>query len=103
MCIRDRPVSGRLPDLETIEAETESLEKQLTRSSADFRASQLSFRVRMDDIRKQLQPEEAAVEFVRFNLCHKNWTDTIFYAADIIRKTDAVPVFIPLCLSLIHI
>jgi CHAT domain-containing protein len=53
--------------------------------------------VTVHEVQKTLQPEEAAIEFVRFQLFNKKWTDSIIYAAYILRKTDSVPVFVPLC------
>lgn len=91
------PISKRRKDLAEVEKETETLEKELTRKSDQFRYQQQSFLTTINNVEKKLQADEVAVEFISFQLYNRKWTDTIIYAAYILRKGDAVPQFIPLC------
>ena len=50
----------------------------------------------MPDVQKGLQQDEAAIEFVKFHLYNKKWTDSTMYAAYVLRKNDSIPVFVPL-------
>jgi CHAT domain-containing protein len=91
------PSSGKTIDLKTIEAETENLEKELNRRSAVFSSQQKTLRVTMQDVQKGLADDEAAVEFIKFKLYNNKWTDSVMYAAYVLRKNDKAPQFIPLC------
>jgi CHAT domain-containing protein/Flp pilus assembly protein TadD len=91
------PAASRRSDLEKIEEQAEAQEKELNRLSSEFRDQQSAFLVSIKDIQKKLQPGEAAIEFVRFQLYNKKWTDSIMYAAYVVTKTDSLPVFVPLC------
>lgn len=91
------PPEYRSANLKTIEAETESLEKEITRRSASFKHQQGSLLVTMKDIQKKLDNDEAAIEFLHFKLYRQGRTDSTIYAAYIIRKNDSIPVFVPLC------
>jgi tetratricopeptide (TPR) repeat protein len=87
----------RMPDLKNRETQTENLEKELSRRSSAFRDQQKAVRTSMEDVQGNLADDEAAIEFVRFSLYNKNWTDSIIYAAYVVRKNVAIPQFIPLC------
>jgi CHAT domain-containing protein len=91
------PVASRLKNLGKIEEEAEALEKELTRLSADFRKQQTALKISSTDVRNKLQPREAAIEFVRFRVYDKNWTDTIIYAAYVLAQSEEIPKFVPLC------
>ena len=65
--------------------------------SSEFRNQQAALQVSLPDVQKNLQPGEVAIEFVRFQLLNKKWTDSVIYAAYIVHKNDPVPVFVPLC------
>jgi tetratricopeptide (TPR) repeat protein/CHAT domain-containing protein len=89
--------AGRRIDLKTVEAEAESLEKELNRHSSVFGNQQKTLRVTTKDIQNKLAMDEAAIEFVRFRFFNKKWTDSVIYGAYILRKNDAAPQFVPLC------
>lgn len=91
------PLSNRIKDLDSIEGETEGLEVELTRQSAEFRRQQNSINITTSDVQNNLSAGEAAIEFVRFKLLDKTSTDSVMYAAYILGKKDSVPQFIPLC------
>ena len=91
------PVTSRIADLKKVEDEAEALEKELNRLSSDFRKQQASVRIIMQDVQKNLEEGEAAIEFIKFKLYNKKWTDSVIYAAFVIRKDEAVPRFVKLC------
>ena len=91
------PVTSRRTDIKQMEEITESLEKELTRRSSEFKKQQHSQHINTKDVQKGLEKDEAAIEFVKFRQLNKKKTDSIIYAAYIIRKNDSIPVFIPLC------
>ncbi|MFN0037310.1 MAG: tetratricopeptide repeat protein, partial [Saprospiraceae bacterium] len=78
-----------------IEEEINSLEKILVRAVPGF--GNALKQVTWQDVQQNLKPEEAAIEFVSFTY-HNPFriTDTIFYAALVLRPGDRVPVFVPL-------
>ncbi|MBL0274149.1 MAG: CHAT domain-containing protein [Chitinophagaceae bacterium] len=90
-------IADRIQSLDSIENVAEVFEKNLTRESSVFRNKKSSLHISMQEVQQNLQNEEAAVEFVSFQLYNKKWTDSIMYAAYVLRKNDSVPIFIPLC------
>ena len=91
------PITNRIAELDSIEDETEKQEKELTRISSKFKAQKFSQQISMQQIQNNLKEDEVAVEFVRFRLYNNKWTDSVIYAAYIVRKYYSVPQFIPLC------
>jgi len=89
-------IADRRPDINEVETRTESLEKELSRKSSEFRNQQNAIRISLQDVQKNLQQDEVAIEFVSFQLYNKKWTDSTIYAAYILQKTDSVPRFVPL-------
>jgi CHAT domain-containing protein/tetratricopeptide (TPR) repeat protein len=90
------PEIKRRTNLKQIENETEGIEKELIRLSSGFRNMRSGIGVKMEDVRNKLAGDEAAIEFVSFRLFNKDVTDSIIYAALILRKQDTVPVFVTL-------
>ncbi|HEY6062352.1 MAG TPA: tetratricopeptide repeat protein, partial [Chitinophagaceae bacterium] len=90
------PEIKRRANLEQLEGETESLEKELVRLSSGFRNMKSGIGVKMEDVQRKLAGDEAAIEFVSFRLFNKDMTDSIIYAAFILKKQDTVPSFVPL-------
>jgi tetratricopeptide (TPR) repeat protein len=91
------PVLNRREDLKQIEEQTERLEKILTRKSAAFKNQQQALQIKIYEVHKNLQLNEVAIEFVKFDLYNKKWTDSVLYAAYVLTKNDSVPFFVPLC------
>lgn len=90
------PAAKRMKNLAEKEAEAESLEKELNRRSEEFRQQQSALRVTYKEVRQGLGEDEAAIEFVSFRYYNKKFTDSIIYAAYILRKRDTAAVFVPL-------
>jgi len=91
------PVAKRMKNLAEKEAEAESLEKELSRESADFRNQQSALQVTMKEVCQQLEEDEAAIEFVSFKYFNEKQTETVIYAAYIMKKQDSTAKFVPLC------
>jgi len=90
-----KPVASRRVDLKDLEAIAEGDEKSLNRFSTLFQ-NQISTHIELKTVQANMFSDEATLEFVRFDLFNKKWTDSTIYAAYVLRKTDRVPVFIPL-------
>lgn len=90
------PIANRGRDLDSLEKATNLLEQQLSRRSAAFRTQQQSLSLTSKDIARKLSKDQAAVEFIRFNVYNKRWTDSTMYAALLLLPGDTVPRFVPL-------
>ncbi len=88
------PKDERVLNLDSLEDLTNRLEQQLSSVSTGFRQEQQV--INMNDIAAKLLPGEAAVEFFKFQLYNTEWTDSILYAAVIIRAGDTIPIYVPL-------
>jgi tetratricopeptide (TPR) repeat protein/CHAT domain-containing protein len=84
-------------DVKTLEKEADDLEEQLTRiysGKIDLRGIQ---NVHWQDVQKRLNPGEAAIEFACFPyIDNEQWTDSIMYAAILLRSGDSFPKIVPL-------
>jgi len=90
--------------VEELEEKANALEKELTRTVAGY--AEAIQQVKWQEVQKQLKPDEAAVEFVHYRFYKKIITDSINYAALILRPlpagdvskagSDTHPQFIPL-------
>lgn len=78
-----------------LEEEANTAEKWLAQRSAAFSKAQQT--ASWQQIKKQLGEKDAAVEFVSFRYHNgKEWTDSVLYAALVIRKKYLLPLFVPL-------
>jgi len=83
--------------IKTLEDKAEALDKSLTQSSAAFRESKADLAISWQKVRNSLQKNEAVIEFVSFRIYDKKWTDTVQYAALVLKKDSKAPVWVPLC------
>ena len=90
------PAMDRRKDVEEIEAQTESQEKELNLLSSDFRGQETLLAINTVDVQKNMAADEVAIEFVRFKLSATD-ADSVMYAAYILHKDNPVPEFVPLC------
>ncbi len=91
------PADRRISNLKEFETQTDELEKQLNRRSTEYREQQSGMNITFQDIQKRLSADEVAIDFVYYRQFDKKWTDKIKYAAYILKKNDATPIFVPLC------
>ncbi|MCX6165591.1 MAG: CHAT domain-containing protein, partial [Ignavibacteriae bacterium] len=84
-------------NLTELEASANELEKEISLKSEDFKSEVESREIKYIDIQKALKQNETAIEFLDFKYFDKNWTDTIYYCALIIRPDLENPILISLC------
>jgi CHAT domain-containing protein/Tfp pilus assembly protein PilF len=90
------PITQR-KNLDSLEARSETFEKDLARQSAPFRQAKQALAVRWEDVRDALKPTEAAVEFVSFPYHNgRQETDSVRYMALVLRPGDVAPQVVPL-------
>jgi CHAT domain-containing protein/Tfp pilus assembly protein PilF len=78
-----------------LESVANELEKDLTRSVAGF--GDIIRQVSWQEVQSALRPGEAAIEFVQFNYYNPEPTDSVLYAALLLKPGMKHPMFIPLC------
>ena len=91
------PIANRVPYLDSLENITNQLEQNLSRHSLAFRNQQSNRAITTSDVAQKLLTGEAAIEFIRFQLYNKKWTDSILYAAIVLLPDDSIARFVPLC------
>ncbi|MCB9049494.1 MAG: CHAT domain-containing protein [Lewinellaceae bacterium] len=88
-----KPIAER-QNVEELEEKANALEKELVRTVAGY--GEAIRQVEWQEVRDALQPGEAAVEFVHYNYYTPEPTDSVMYAALVLRPGDEAPHFIPL-------
>lgn len=83
-------------DPKRTQKEIDELEKQLSQLSSEFSKSQDETVVSWKEIKAQLQPNEVAVEIVRFRHFENSFTDSVVYAALVLSPKEPRPIFIPI-------
>lgn len=91
------PVAERVSYFDSLNEATNRQEQELSLISGTFKNTQSAHAVTTKNISEKLKKNQAAVEFIRFNLFDKKWTDSIMYAALVLLPEDSIPHFIPLC------
>lgn len=90
------PAAKRTASADSVNELAYQQEKQLLRLSASYRAMKEKLQLGWQDVRNALHAGEAAIEFVRFDYYTSQQTDSVFYAAMLLRPQDTVPRFIQL-------
>jgi len=85
--------SRRGLNISELERKSEELEKELSISLGTGISEKFNWR----DIKSSLEKNEAAVEYIDFNFYDKDWTDSVYYSAVIVRNDAEEPVYIKLC------
>jgi CHAT domain-containing protein len=91
------PKNKRLPGFDSLSDATTQMEEQLSRISSSFRNNTFGFGTGISDVSQNLSENEAAIEFIRFRVYDRKWTDTIMYAALILLPGKDNALFIPVC------
>ena len=89
-----KPISER-KRVSELEYKANSLESTITRLVSGY--IQVLPHVRWEEVQASLRPDEAAIEFLRFQILFPDVTDSIIYAALIIRPGFNAPKYVPLC------
>lgn len=90
------PPGKRLSNFDSLADITAQLEGRLSYISSTFRSNLLYNSADGNAIMQALSKNEAAVEFIRFRLYNKQWTDSIMYAAIVLLPGANNTVFVPL-------
>ena len=94
--LEELSIDKRPTSYEQLIATTETLEKELVSQSTDFADSKKSLSITWKQIQEKLQPNEITIDLVAYNYYNKKWTDSIVYAAFVVKKGFKVPKYIPL-------
>jgi CHAT domain-containing protein/tetratricopeptide (TPR) repeat protein len=78
-------------EAENLQQEVERLEKELSEKSELFGQSFENKRLKYEDIRKSLKPNEVAMEMVRFRYFNHTFTDSVIYAALYLKPENPKP------------
>ena len=89
------PIDSRVPDLDSLENVANELEQELSRHSLVFRNQQRK-EVTSTEISRKLLAGQVAIEFIRFQVFNKKWTDSVLYAALLLLPGDSTTRFVPL-------
>jgi tetratricopeptide (TPR) repeat protein len=86
--------------LDSLKTAAHDLERDLIARSPDYRSYVEHLEVNWQAVQANLQPNEAAIEFVRYNRKRVIDTDTFLYAALVLRPDMEAPIFVHLCSEL---
>ncbi len=85
---------GERKQLDRLSHEADSLDKLLTTIEPGYAQQKKNLSITWKDIQQNLEVDEAAIEFVRF----QSSSDSLYrYAALVVRRGDKFPVFVNLC------
>jgi CHAT domain-containing protein len=86
--------NSNLNYLQSLKNEADNLDRILMKSSVDYRNLKADLNATWKDVQKNLSENEVAIEFIDYR--KENYSDTILYAALIIRNDSELPIFVPL-------
>ncbi len=90
------PVEMRTQDVSDLEGKANLLEKALVQSSQEFSDLRKGMQVTWEDVRDNLKPDEAAIEFTDFRFKGRDLGDVVVYCAMILRPNSQYPEMIRL-------
>lgn len=94
--LEELPIDKRPTNYEQLITTTETLEKELVRQSTAFADAKKSLTINWKQIQENLKPNEIAIDLVAYNYYNKKWTDSIVYAAFVVKKDSKFPKYVPL-------
>ena len=94
--LEELPINKRPTNYQQLIATTETLEKELVRQSTAFADAKKTLAANWKQIQENLKPNEIAIDLVAYNYYNKKWTDSIVYAAFVVKKEFKSPKYIPL-------
>ena len=89
-------ISKRAQDPIELEEQATTIERQLVRGSQEFSNYRNQQNTTWLDVQKRLKPNEAAIEFISFDFYNKDWTDTTYYCALLVKPDSDHPEMITL-------
>jgi CHAT domain-containing protein/Flp pilus assembly protein TadD len=90
-----KPIAKRGAEVAAMENRANELESQLARVVAGY--SEALKQVKWQEVQAALKPNEAAIEFLQFKVLLPDETDTVRYAALLLRPGMEAPMYINLC------
>ena len=90
------PVEMRDKDVDELESKANELERSLVASSQDFSDYRKGLQITWEDVRKSLNPDEAAIEFTDFKRREKDGGDAVTYCALVLKSNSEYPEMIKL-------
>jgi CHAT domain-containing protein len=90
------PVEMRTKDVTTLEKRANLLEKSLVGSSQDFSDYRKGLQITWEDVRNNLKPDEAAIEFTDFKSREKDGGAAVIYCALVVRSDSQYPEMVKL-------
>ncbi|RTZ05708.1 CHAT domain-containing protein [Flavobacterium sp. GSP6] len=94
--LEELTIDKRPTSYEQLITTTETLEKELVRQSTVFADAKKSLSINWKQMQENLKPNEIAIDLVAYNYYNKKWTDSIVYAAFVVKKGFKAPKYIPL-------
>jgi CHAT domain-containing protein/tetratricopeptide (TPR) repeat protein len=73
-------------DINSLEKTANTLEKEISAMSSEFRNEYSKEKVTWQDVKDKLGEGEAAIEIIRFQFFDKGWSDKVYYAFLIVTK-----------------
>jgi CHAT domain-containing protein/tetratricopeptide (TPR) repeat protein len=89
-------IAERPSNYQQLIADTENLEKDITRLSSEFADAKKALSINWKQVQEKLKPNEIAIDLVDYNYYNKKWTDSVYYSAFIIKRDSKFPKFITL-------
>ena len=90
------PLNEKPKDFNILLEQTEKIEKELIIESNSFSEYKKGMTISFIDLKNKLKNKEVAIDLVSFRYYNKTSTDSIVYAAFIVKKDSKFPKFIPL-------
>ena len=81
----------RYLDIDSLNERANGLEKNLALQSKEYRESMEELEVTWNQVKDNLDPGEASIEFASFNYYDKRWTDSTLYCALVLQKDYEYP------------
>jgi len=89
-------INKRYQDPKELEDKATLIERDLVSSSQEFSSFNETQNTKWKNVQASLNPNEAAIEFINFDFHNKNWTDTTYYCALLLKPNNNYPEMIPL-------
>lgn len=94
--LKELPLDKRPDNFGILTKETEQIEKELIIESTTFSNYKKELTTSFNNIKSKLKKNEVAFDLVSFNYYKKTASDSIIYAAFIVKKDSKFPKFIPI-------
>ena len=93
---KELPLAKRPVNFARLIDETKEIEKELSKESSSFSDFKNAISITLNDVKNNLTSKEAAIDLISFRYYKKTVTDSIVYAAFILKKDSKVPKFVSL-------